>query len=417
MKKLQPIIILTKVDLIAEAGLEGSLSDIYDSGVIDVYISEFCKLSTVPRYILQTIYQKEKKKGERNLAINSQVINTILTSSRANVFPIVNFRGAWQQRDYVAEKLILNAFNTALSFAYTKVANLVEGRVVVYDKSDPSKSRRVAIVDRGNVDDSVMGLAERISTEPGLEQFQLLNSSSVVVPKSQYPQTKFMACANNSKHGYWEAFGLLPTSTPPAATTNAPVPPIVSSTTLQSPAANTTAPTVTTTTTPTVNTTVTDSEADNEREIGIFTVDPQIASDHSAGSVLISPNATLAQLRAAVVDQVELPKGFDQFQFVRLEASTGSRLSLVSNHDEPAVKSSSVMVLKGQNAHVRVAKPQVIASLTFYFSLLHISLILTLFAGHRNWDNTRTKQEGGIYRESLTPVNLGCSEGSHYRTD
>ena len=48
-KQLQPIVILTKVDLITEADIEGRLSDVYDSGVIDVYITEFCKNSTIPR--------------------------------------------------------------------------------------------------------------------------------------------------------------------------------------------------------------------------------------------------------------------------------------------------------------------------------------------------------------------------------
>ncbi len=58
-KSLNPIVLLTKADLITEADLDGRLSDIFDTGVIDVYLNQFCKASTIPR---------------------------------DNVFPIVNFR-------------------------------------------------------------------------------------------------------------------------------------------------------------------------------------------------------------------------------------------------------------------------------------------------------------------------------------
>ena len=260
----------------------------------------------------------------------------------------------------MAEKLILNALNTALTFAQSKVSNLLERKVVVFDKSDLTRPRKVAVVDSGNVDDNMTGLAERINREPGLEQFQLfLGSSTAVVPKSQYPQTRFMACASNSKHGYWEVFGVLPAQASATPT----------------PATSTTATSAISTT----NSTATkDPAADKVREIAIFAGDIQKA----VGSVFISPSATLLQLRTVVADEVELPSWFNEFQFVRLGApSTGSsKPSLVNDQDEPTTKISSVMAIANdKDACVRVAKaqvpPSVSPSLLYHGYLLHLQPI------------------------------------------
>eukprot|EP00026_Physarum_polycephalum_P002852 Phypoly_transcript_02861.p1 GENE.Phypoly_transcript_02861~~Phypoly_transcript_02861.p1 ORF type:complete len:826 (+),score=123.82 Phypoly_transcript_02861:122-2599(+) len=272
-KNLQPIVVLTKVDLIEEADLANRLSDIHDSGVIEVYISEFCKASTIPR---------------------------------ANVFPVVNFRGAWQERDYVAEKLILNAFHTALKFAQSKVSTLLEQKVVVYDRSDPEHPKKLAIVDRGSVDDSVALLAERISREPGLEQFQLYSrASAAIVPRAQLTQTRFMDCASASAPGYWEVFGIQHGSTPPS--------PVKGSPSKQA------------TATP--------------KEIAIFG-----DGKKSIGSVIVSRTASLADLRSLIREEVEIPDSLLQFQFMNLGGPTaGGKSPLVDETYESNTKISDVM--------------------------------------------------------------------------
>jgi hypothetical protein len=292
-KNLQPIVILTKVDLIEEADLANRLGDIHDSGVIDVYISEFCKASTIPR---------------------------------ANVFPVVNFRGAWLERDYVAEKLILNAFDTALKFAQSKVATLLEHKVVVYDKSDPMSPRKLAVVDKGSVDDYVVSLAERIFREPGLEQFQLFyRASSTVVPRNQYAQTKFMACASASSYGYWEVFGTLPNSTPttPSRGTTSP--------SKQPPSAE-------------------------PKEISIFG-----DGKKSIGSVIISRAASLSDLRTLIREEVEIPDSLLQFQFMNLAGTHGTKPPLLDESYESNTKICDVMDLNDADL-IRITKKQVLFS-------------------------------------------------------
>ena len=282
----------------------------------------------------------------------------------------------------MAEKLILNSFNTAPNFAQSRTANLLGRKVVVYDKSDPSKPRKVAMVDCGNVDDSITSLAERITREPGLEQFQLfLYASSTTLHKSQYVGTRFMDCARTSKHGYWEVYGQLPSSTAQDATNTSHI----------------------------INAT------QDAAEIAVFAADPQIPANKSVGCVFISSNATLSQLRDLVADEVELPSELEQFQFVRLgRPGTGPKPPLVIHEDEPTVKICDVMVLgKEKDARVRIAKAPVLSPSLYVVIpdyLLNLSVSRSLYYTRAGQDNN------GDWRKmfSMNPCHNGHHEGTYF---
>ena len=203
------------------------------------------------------------------------------------------------------------------------------------------------MVDCDSIDDNISRLTKRINEEPGLEQFQpFLRASSTIVQRSQYANTKFKACASNSKHGYWEVYGHIHAA----------------------------------------STTPKDDKGDDEiEEVAIFTADPQIATNKSAGSVLVSPKATLTELRALVADQVELPSELEQFRFVRLGGpSTGPKVPLVMDQDESTVKIRDVMVLgRDKDARIRISKAQVLPRPSLFYVVL--ASVLTLIVGRRNW--------------------------------
>lgn len=312
-KQLQPIVVLTKVDLIPEADLTNRLSDVFDSGVIDVYISEFCKSSTIPR---------------------------------ENVFPVVNFRGPWSERDYVAEKLLLNSFVAALSFAQTKVATLVEKTVAVYDRSDPENLRKVAIIDRRSLDDSILFVAQQIAQEPGLEQFQIfLRGTSTLVPKNQYTQTKFMACASPSAYGFWELFGTLPTS---SSSGNSSVNPW-------------------------------SAVPNKPTEIVIYTEDPRDPSSVSIGSVTLSPHTALSKLRTVIEDEVEVPGELVKFQFLHL--GEGAKSLFVDEQEETILQIQHVMAQMKETC-VRISKAQVChySHTCFYFLNFFVAFLFSVSA-------------------------------------
>jgi len=282
------------------------LSDIYDSGLIDAYITEFCRASAIPR---------------------------------SNVFPVVNFRGAWDQRDYVKEKLILNAFYNAFKFAQRKVSSLLESKIVVINKSDPNRPQKVAFLDRGGTDEVILPLTERIARVPGLGDFQIfLNNSTTVVQKGEYSQVKLLECAKASSHGYYELYGQLPK---PQAPTPAPAP--------------TAAPQATPTAAPA-------PPVDNTpREIAIFVDDPHYPNNRAFGCITtLSINSNLAALRSLIMEELEeeMPTRLGgKFQFVKLGGpSTGSKLNLVPMAEEGATKIANAMLLTKQ-ACVQIAKP------------------------------------------------------------
>lgn len=99
-KGYQPIVILTKPDLVPEADITGKLEAIFDTGIIDSHIQEFSTRTKIP-----------------------------LT----NIFPVMNYTGQYSEPEWVREKLALNAFHAAIQFANTKIANDLKKHIIVED--------------------------------------------------------------------------------------------------------------------------------------------------------------------------------------------------------------------------------------------------------------------------------------------
>lgn len=99
-KGYQPIIILTKPDLIPEANITGKLESIFDTGVIDNHIQAFSTNTKIPQ---------------------------------SNIFPVMNYCGQYPAPEWVREKLALNAFFAALEVAKTKIANDLKKHILIRD--------------------------------------------------------------------------------------------------------------------------------------------------------------------------------------------------------------------------------------------------------------------------------------------
>jgi hypothetical protein len=170
-KGYQPIVILTKPDLIEEANLNGKLSDIFESGIIDQHIQTFSKNTKIPV---------------------------------ANIFPVMNYRGSYTNRDWVLERLALNAFEAAITRARVKLANDLKKHILVVNNG---KTVGTATFD-GNSDTSLQLIRESISKSiqalKSSKSFSFKNMQGAIDTASEAGTPFVRVGKQNNEHGFWQ---------------------------------------------------------------------------------------------------------------------------------------------------------------------------------------------------------------------
>ena len=122
-----------------------------------------------------------------------------------NVYPVVNFCGAWQHgRNYVQEKLILNPFKAALQFAHSKVKRLMSTRLVLKDKINGEV--KAQLEHNGGADAtiaSILATGMNALVFKGLDIY--MKNSGQVLPAGSYATTKLNQVGSQRVDvGFWD---------------------------------------------------------------------------------------------------------------------------------------------------------------------------------------------------------------------